>query len=202
MTNRELPSPEHLRQLLTYNPATGKLYWLTRPVEMFDDMHLKDGRCRKAEFVCRWWNNRFANQEALTSRIKSGYPSGAIAKKYIAAHRAAWCLHYGHWPEGFIDHINGDRSDNRIENLRLVDNQTNCKNQKLRRTNKSGVMGVRWHATKRRWDVSIGSRFVGSSTDKAEAIAMRRAAEVTEGYHPTHGRADSTPNEVQQSSDA
>lgn len=197
MTTRDLPSPENLRQLLRYDPATGKLYWLPRAVEMFNDMRLSDGRWRKAEVVCHWWNTRFAGKEALTSRIQSGYPSGAVGKKYVAAHRAAWCLHYGEWPSGFIDHINGDRADNRIGNLRVVDNRTNCKNQKMRSTNTSGAMGVRWHRTKRRWDVSIGTRFVGSSADKVEAIAMRRAAEEAEGYHATHGR-ESKPCAGQQ----
>lgn len=201
MTISDLPSPELLRQLLRYDPETGKLYWLRRPVEMFEDMYLSDGRTRAAAVVCHWWNTRFAEKEALTARIKSGYPSGAIGKKYLAAHRAAWCLHYGEWPNDFIDHINGDRTDNRIENLRVVDNRTNSRNQKIRRTNTSGVMGVRWHATKRRWDVTIGNCYVGSSADKAEAVAMRRAAEAAEGYHATHGRAP-TPIAGQKITDA
>ncbi len=188
MTIRDLPSPELLRQLLRYDPETGKLFWLRRPVDMFEDMYLSDGRTRSAAVVCHWWNTRFADKEALTSRIKSGYPSGAIFKQFMAAHRVAWCIHFGGWPDGFIDHVNGDRADNRIANLRVVNNQTNCKNQKMRRTNTSGMMGVRWHETKRCWDVSIGNRFVGSSADKVEAFAMRRAAELEEGYHASHGR--------------
>jgi hypothetical protein len=188
MTIHDLPSPEELRQLLMYEAATGKLYWKPRPLEMFKDMHLSNGGCRKASVVCHWWNTRFAGKEAFTSRGRGGYPSGAIRKKYVAAHRAAWCLYYGEWPDQFIDHVNRDRTDNRIANLRVVDNRTNCKNQKLRRTNTSGVMGVRWHRTKKRWDVSIGNRFVGSSANKTEAINMRLDAEKTEGYHPNHGK--------------
>lgn len=192
MTKRDLPSPDLLRQLLRYDPATGKLYWLPRSIDMFEDMHLSNGQSRTAAVVCHWWNTRFANKEAFTSRIQSGYPSGTIDKKYIAAHRAAWCLHFGEWPTSFIDHINGDRADNRISNLRLVDNQANCKNQKMRKTNTSGVMGVRWHAGKRKWEVMLSNRYLGCFASKEDAIAVRREAERRAGYHPNHGQITPT----------
>jgi hypothetical protein len=59
-----------------------------------------------------------------------------------SAHRLAWFYVYGVWPTKFIDHINGDTSDNRIANLREASNQENMRNLKLRVTNKTGAKGV------------------------------------------------------------
>jgi hypothetical protein len=66
----------------------------------------------------------------------------------ILAHRAAWFLYYGVWPEGQIDHINGDKTDNRIENLRDVDQCKNRWNQPAKR-NESGLpFGVKRKGTR------------------------------------------------------
>lgn len=59
------------------------------------------------------------------------------------AHRLAWLFVHGHWPEADIDHINGDRSDNRIDNLRCVTRQHNLMNQRRPRSdNTTGYLGV------------------------------------------------------------
>lgn len=69
--------------------------------------------------------------------------TGLLGEMYLN-HRIIWCLHHGSIdPEKRIDHINGDRADNNIRNLRLVSQLVNIRNQKLRRTNTSGVTGVR-----------------------------------------------------------
>ncbi|MDX3744647.1 HNH endonuclease signature motif containing protein, partial [Pseudomonas sp.] len=68
-----------------------------------------------------------------------GYLRINVAKTSFKAHRLAWVLYYGKWPDGDIDHINCDRADNRIENLRECSRSQNCHNTSLRRNNKSGV---------------------------------------------------------------
>jgi hypothetical protein len=75
-------------------------------------------------------------------RALAGKPSGATDKQgYICvrvqgkaykAHRIAWALHYGKWPEKDLDHINHKVTDNRIENLREVTNRENCLNRKYK----------------------------------------------------------------------
>ena len=72
-----------------------------------------------------------------------GYVRAKIGGKMTFAHRIIWEMHNGTIPEGSeIDHINGNKSDNRIENLRLADRYLNCKNAKKRKDNTSGVTGV------------------------------------------------------------
>jgi hypothetical protein len=61
----------------------------------------------------------------------------------VKGHRLAWLLHYGEWPNGHIDHINGIRNDNRIVNLRAVSNAINCQNKRRPLpSNKTGWLGV------------------------------------------------------------
>jgi len=62
--------------------------------------------------------------------------------RYLA-HRLAWLFTYGYWPENQVDHINGNKTDNRISNLRCVNTSTNCTNQRAARiNNKLGIQGV------------------------------------------------------------
>jgi hypothetical protein len=80
-----------------------------------------------------------------------------INKKKVYAHRLAWFFVHGKWPESLIDHIDGCTSNNKIENLREVDNQTNLQNQrKPQASNKtSGVLGVSWSNHAKRWVACI-----------------------------------------------
>lgn len=72
-----------------------------------------------------------------------GYRKHKIDGRYYLGHRLAWLYVNGVWPEGEVDHINGLRSDNRIDNLRDVPRKTNSENQrKARSANRSGLLGV------------------------------------------------------------
>lgn len=136
-----------------------------------------------------------------------GLPRGAVAGSYKAtgyrhikldgrlfqAHRIAWALHYGEWPNGNIDHINGDPADNRIANLRCVPQSENNKNARRRKDNTSGVTGVLWYKARGKWGAKINHDgkpiFLGLYPSIQDAIAARRRAEAEYGYHSNHGRA-------------
>lgn len=76
-------------------------------------------------------------------------------KRLYLGHRVAWLLHHGAWPVHGIDHINGDKSDNRIANLREATQHQNGGNQRLRRNNTSGFKGVCWDTWTNRWVATI-----------------------------------------------
>jgi HNH endonuclease/AP2 domain len=98
----------------------------------------------------------------------------------------------GHLPTLEIDHINGDRDDNRWINLRQVTASVNMKNLPLPRTNKSGTPGVIWHKRDEKWQASIKvdrrTVHLGYFESKQDAIAARKVAERQYGFHPNHGR--------------
>lgn len=104
---RQLHDPISLRDRLKYDPLTGAIYWKGHG----------EGLSDRAVAI---WKARFLGKEALTATITRGYRQGRIDGVAYLAHRVAWALHYGAWPSGVIDHINGRTSDNRISNLRDV----------------------------------------------------------------------------------
>lgn len=105
-----------------------------------------------------YWKNPVA------IRLKAGDPAGTLAnngylrthwkEKFYLNHRLIWLMHNKELPE-FIDHIDGDRLNNRIENLRSATASQNQHNQKLRSNNKSGVKGVSWANATKKWRVQM-----------------------------------------------
>lgn len=175
---------EQARDLLRYEPDTGRLFWKERPANLF-----------ATERSWKTWNKRYAHREAFTSRNVNGYRHGSIFDESISAHKLAWFLAVGRWPNGHIDHINGVRDDNRIVNLREVQPIQNAWNMYRRHDNKSGQTGVIYSGRQKRWCANIriaGTRFnLGSYMTKQEAVAARKAAEKVAGFHANHGRASS-----------
>ena len=96
-------------------------------------------------------------------------------------------------PDGNIDHIDHDRQNNKIANLRIVTKQENSKNQSLRRTNTSGVNGVSWFARDGTWQVQITingkNTGLGRFAKLEDAIAARANADRLHGFHANHGAA-------------
>lgn len=73
----------------------------------------------------------------------NGYIAISILGKSFYAHRVAWLMHYGNWPNAPLDHINGDKTDNRIANLRICDSSTNQQNiRSAKAGNAAGLLGV------------------------------------------------------------
>lgn len=108
-------------------------------------------------------------------------------------HIHVWEQVYGPVPAGYeIDHINGKKHDNRLENLRLVTRQENMQNAKRYSTNRSGVTGVCWKSDKKRWKAYITldykQKHLGFYRDWFEAVCARMAANNTYGFHENHGR--------------
>jgi hypothetical protein len=84
-----------------------------------------------------------------------GYLRAMLDNREYALHRLAWLYVYGEWPQGELDHINRDRSDNRISNLRLATSQQNNCNTKIRTDNSSGFKGVYFHKKAGKWLAAI-----------------------------------------------
>lgn len=109
-------------------------------------------------------------------------------KQVVLAHRLAWRIHFLEWPEGSIDHIDGNPSNNRIANLRLVSAAINMKNKSIYKKNKSGISGVRYEQARGRWVVSLGRVKLGRFADKFEACCVRMSAKARDSqYTLRHG---------------
>jgi len=177
---KKLPSRQHLKTLLDYDPLTGQLTWKQRPESMFPSPH-----------HARAWNTRYAGQAAFTSTDRKGYHVGAIDDQHLRAHRVIYMLMTGQDPQQ-IDHIDGDPANNRWANLRSLPGRLNQKNMKRPRNNQSGHIGVFWLQDKQRWLAYITSDKkrinLGHFEDINDAIAARKQAEIDHGFHPNHGR--------------
>jgi hypothetical protein len=85
----------------------------------------------------------------------TGYRRVGMGGKYYTEHALVYLMHHGYIPTE-IDHINGIRDDNRIENLRAVTRSQNQYNKEKCRNNTSGHRGVSWHKATGKWSVRIG----------------------------------------------
>lgn len=119
MADSNTISADEVRALFSYDPETGKV---TRLVTT---------------------GNRSIAGADVGSADLHGYRTTRIGRRSYKLHRIIWLHVYGSWPKGDVDHINGNRSDNRISNLRDVPRGTNLQNQREAPNNKStGVLGV------------------------------------------------------------
>ena len=162
-----LPSLELLNELFTYDSETGVLTW-------------KKEVSRK----------RVAGKEAGTVHGE-GYRTVGIDYRRYFVHRIIWKLVTGDDPDE-IDHIDGNRSNNKINNLRSVCRKENKKNVKKPSNNTSGTIGVCFDATNAKWFayIKVNQRFInlGLFNLFEEAVTARRAAELKYNFHQNHGR--------------
>lgn len=119
---------------------------------------------------------------------RQGYLRFFLFGKGYYRHRAIFCMAHGFMPR-FVDHINGDTGDDRLENLREVSYRDNYLNQKM--TKATGHIGVYptpqggWYASIR---VHNKLKRLGTFGTEEEAIAARLEAQALYGFHPNHGR--------------
>jgi hypothetical protein len=140
----------------------------------------------------RTWNTRWAGKRALTSLTADGYHAGEIWCIGHKASRVAYALSNGEWPMGCIDHINGNRGDDRIVNLRDVSRLDNQRNMKTPSHNTSGYIGVSKYGRNGKWRVNIKCHrkqiHIGVFESLKEAVKARLDAQRTMGFHTNHGR--------------
>jgi hypothetical protein len=130
---------DEVRSLITYDAETGEFTWESRGSQ--------DRESKR-------WSTRFAGKRA--GRIDShGYRQIDMRGMTFLAHRLAFAMTYGRWPIGDIDHIDGDKTNNRISNLREATRRENMQNQTRRSNNKSGYSGVYWRTKKKKWLAKI-----------------------------------------------
>lgn len=161
---------ERLRKLLDYDPTTGLFVWKSR-----NNM--------------AQWSSKHAGKIAGTN-MTNGYIGLSMMGKRFYAHRLAWFYVHGEWPVE-VDHINGDRKDNRISNLRSCTRAENCQNDKLRTTNKSGYPGVSWHKQMGKWaatiTINLKHKSLGLYQCKEDAFeAYKKAKLELHTFNPEH----------------
>lgn len=183
MAAKILPPQEQLLKRLEYRPDTGELLWLPRAESEFEGLAYAPARHAKS------WNTKNAGRPALASLMSNGYRHGMFDCVDFLQHRVIWKLWHGTEPD-FIDHINGQRSDNRIGNLRSLTYTMNMRNRRISSNNTSGCPGVYFDAKAQRWAVQIEVdgevRYIGRWRDKGDAIAARVSATAGLGFTNRH----------------
>ena len=121
---------------------------------------------------------------------KLGYWYLGLNRKTYKIHRLVYLMHYGYMPE-FIDHIDGNPSNNRIENLRPTTLMQNSWNQKNRKTNTSGHKGISWSKKAQKWTarcmIAGKSTFLGQYKNITQAIEIvRKFREENQGDFARH----------------
>lgn len=184
MAKQIVITPDICRQLLDYDPETGCLRWKTRTKDLF--LH-----ARFPERACASFNAKIAGLEAFTCPMPTGHLQGRIWGNAFLAHRVIMAIVYGKWPKECVDHINGDPTDNRLSNLRLVSKKENHRNSKMPSTNTSGHIGVRPKGKKFLAEIKVDGRNIriGSFDSFDEACEARLRAQDQHGFHKNHGRA-------------
>lgn len=150
---------ERLRELLDYDPVTGILTWKRRA-----------GNTRKINA----WNGKNSGKTAGSLR-PDGYIHISLYKKRYFAHRIAVCLSNNEWPNDYIDHWDLNRSNNKIENLRIASKSMNGSNRLAPKNNTSGYKGVYWCKILKKWVARIRANsnqmVIGSFISKEDAAA-------------------------------
>lgn len=158
-----------VREALIYDPETGLFTWRYRPE--------REGR----------WNTRFAGKPAGSTKAEGRVVIRLDFHQYFA-HRLAWLMYFGRWPSLFLDHRNGNATDNRIADLRECTQAENHQNRKPH-GHGTGTLGVARTKQKNRWKSQItrGSKYyhLGTFPSPQEAAeAYLRAKKILHRFQP------------------
>lgn len=172
------------RAYFDYNPGTGMLLWKSRPLSIF-----------ASPAAGKSWNTRHAGKAAgsvFKQKGKyTGYRHVRVCGRNYRVHYIVWLIYHGRAPEGVIDHVDGDGTNNKIANLRDATWSENSKNARISLRNTSGICGVRYYPPTRKWAANItsdGERvFLGYHSTIFEAACVRRSAEMGMGFTDRHG---------------
>jgi hypothetical protein len=154
---KTLPTLERVREVVDYQSISGEFVW----------------------------------KIALTGSVRAGERAGGVSPSgyrritidgtIIAAHRLAWFYNHGVWPTNGMDHINGQKLDNRLENLRDSTGSVSSFNRGRMINNTSGIVGVRWIARNKKWGAEIQVNrkriWLGHYDNVRDAQAARAKAE-------------------------
>jgi hypothetical protein len=178
-------SAEVLRTVLDYDPENGSLTWRERDPSTFP--------ATTPLRIVRNWNSRFAGKPAFTALGANGYRVGSFGGKALYAHRVVWAWVHGIWPVDEIDHLDGDRSNNAVKNLRAATPTMNRRNQGRSTRNTSGYTGVTYCQKTGTWVAQMTVRGVclrfGKFRCPTAAAIARKKADPQFGFHKNHGRA-------------
>lgn len=143
-TANQMPNLERVKEALIHN-ADGTFTWKERPLHHFPDLR-----------AMRIWNTKYKGKIAKGSKKHNGYIYLTFDNKGVASHRLAWYFHNSECdPKMEIDHLNGIRDDNRIENLRIASGNNNQHNKPLQKNNTSGFKNVVWNKQCNKWQVIV-----------------------------------------------
>lgn len=184
-TPNPLPELERLNLMLDYREDDGTLFWKEREASSFSQTGMMSGA-----WQAELWNSKYGGKPAGSRQ--GGYHRVMIDGLSHMSHRVIWKMKTGSDPV-YIDHIDGDRGNNRFSNLRSVEHAINMKNKALYSTNKTGIPGVEYHERDKVWRAKIGvdggQVQLGSYPTKHEATIARIAGQIMLDYHENHGRS-------------
>jgi len=161
-----------LKEVINYDEESGKLTWLKK-------LSIANKVGDECGCLCTGLNG------------KSYRRVNVFGKSYFS-HHLAWLYMTGGMPKNQIDHINGDGTDNRFINLRDVSPKENSKNKRRYSTNKTGISGVSWSSSKKKYRVEISTDGKTYSKDNIDnlfdAACLRKNYEFKYGFHKNHGK--------------
>jgi hypothetical protein len=176
---------EEAIELIDYHPRTGRFFWKERTEKWFvDGYHSAKGQANK-------FNLKFAGKETFLNSNTTGYRQARVNGSMVCAHCLAWLIMTGAFNSTDIDHIDGNKKNNKWSNLRLVNRSENCRNKSKRSDNSSGVTGISLKKSSGKWQAYIyHDRHIhlGYYDSLEDAILVRKRAEKEYGYHENHGR--------------